>query len=212
MKKSTFLCVLALGLTTLVRAADVVLPQGMEILTPAGVTVTVEDSRSLDKAKNMVVAGDKTNGYKVFFTAQDATSGEELWVSDGTVAGTKMVKDIFPGPTSSGVAWMQRFNNKVVFQAQSDVDTGTELWISDGTEAGTYMVMDIHIFGSSNPSGFTQINENQFIFAAKDFDSETYNEKVQRWLWISDGTEAGTQLLKDCEVLHPGSQIGRAHV
>ena len=53
MKKSTFLCVLALGLTTLVRAADVVLPQGMEILTPAGVTVTVEDSRSLDKAKNI---------------------------------------------------------------------------------------------------------------------------------------------------------------
>src|SRR5690606_23071961 len=33
----------------------------------------------------------------------------------------------------------------------------------------------------------------------------TYNEKVQRWLWISDGTEAGTNLLKDCEVLHPGS-------
>ena len=51
MKKSTFLCVLALGITKLVRAADVVLPQGMEILTPAGVTVTVEDSRSLDKAK-----------------------------------------------------------------------------------------------------------------------------------------------------------------
>lgn len=205
MKKSIILCVLFLALVTFVKAADIVLPQGMEILTPTGVTVTLEDSRSVDKAKNMVVAGDKTNGYKVFFTAQEANHGEELWVSDGTVAGTKMVKDIFPGATSSGVAWMQRFNNKVVFQAQSDTDTGTELWISDGTEAGTVMVKDIHIFGSSNPSGFTQLNETQFIFAAKDFDSEIYNEKVQRWLWISDGTEEGTQLLKDCEVLHPGS-------
>jgi ELWxxDGT repeat protein len=205
MRKSTLLGILALGLTTFVKAADVVLPAGMEILTPDGVTVTVEDSRSVDKAKNLVVAGSPSNGYKVYFTAQDATSGEELWVSDGTKAGTKMVKDIFPGPTSSGVAWMQRFNDKVVFQAQSDVDTGTELWISDGTEAGTYMVMDIHIFGSSSPSGFTQLNETQFIFAAKDFDSETYNEKVQRWLWISDGTEAGTRMLKDCEVYHPGA-------
>ncbi|MBN2766343.1 MAG: T9SS type A sorting domain-containing protein [Paludibacteraceae bacterium] len=205
MKKSILLSMSLLAMSVFAKVSDMVLPQGMEILTPAGVTVTVEDSRSVDKAKNMVVAGDKTNGYKVFFTASENAHGEELWVSDGTVAGTKMVKDIFPGETSSGVAWMQRFNNKVVFQAQSDVDTGTELWISDGTEAGTYMVMDIHIFGSSNPSGFTQINENQFIFAAKDFESETYNENVQRWLWISDGTEAGTQLLKDCEVLHPGS-------
>lgn len=205
MRKSTFLGVLVALIIPFAKAADIILPEGMEILTPEGVVVTVEDSRSVDKAKNMVVAGDKQNGYKVFFTAQNATSGEELWVSDGTKAGTKMVKDIFPGATSSGVAWLQRFNNKVVFQAQSDTEIGTELWISDGTEVGTRMVKDIHFFGSSNPSGFTQINENQFIFAAKDFDSETYNEKVQRWLWISDGTEEGTKLLKDCEVLHPGS-------
>ena len=204
MKKSIIFSFLFTLLTSYVLA-DVVLPAGMEILTPEGVTVTVEDIRAVDKSKNMVVAGSKVNGYKVYFTAQDAAHGEELWVSDGTVAGTKMVKDIFPGPTSSGVAWMQRFNDKVVFQAQSDTDTGTELWISDGTEAGTYMVKDIHFFGSSSPSGFTQLNETQFIFAARDFESETYNEKVQRWLWISDGTEEGTRLLKDCEVYHPGS-------
>ncbi|MEA4976030.1 MAG: ELWxxDGT repeat protein [Paludibacter sp.] len=205
MKNSTFLGFIIALLITPVKAADVILPEGMEMLTPEGVVVTVEDSRSVDKAKNLVVAGSKQTGYKAFFTAQDAEHGEELWVTDGTVAGTKLVKDIFPGTTSSGVAWMQRFNDKVVFQAQSDTETGTELWISDGTEAGTYMVKDIHFFGSSNPSGFTQLNENQFVFAAQDFESETYNEKVQRWLWISDGTEAGTNLLKDCEVLHPGS-------
>ncbi len=204
MKKSIIFSFLFTLLASYVLA-DVVLPTGMEILTPEGVTVTVGDTRAVDKAKNMVVAGNKQVGYKVYFTAQDAEHGEELWVSDGTVAGTRMVKDIFPGSTSSGVSWMQRFNDKVVFQAQSDTEIGTELWISDGTEAGTYMVKDIHFFGSSNPSGFTQLNETQFIFAAQDFDSETYNEKVQRWLWISDGTEDGTLLLKDCEVYHPGT-------
>ena len=63
MKKSILLSMSLLVMSVFAKVSDIVLPQGMEILTPAGVTVTVEDSRSLDKAKNMVVAGDKTNGY-----------------------------------------------------------------------------------------------------------------------------------------------------
>ena len=102
--------------------------------------------KQIEKAKQVISKPSKTK--KTKFTASESTHGEELWVSNGTVAGTKMVKDIFPGETSSGVAWMQRFNDKVVFQAQADVDTGIELWISDGTEAGTYMVKDIHPIGS----------------------------------------------------------------
>ncbi|MDD3322881.1 MAG: T9SS type A sorting domain-containing protein [Paludibacter sp.] len=205
MKKLIILASLLMMYSVYLKA-DLVLPTGMQILTPTGVTVTVADVRSVDMAKNMVVAGSKTTGYKVYFTASEADHGEELWVSDGTVAGTKMVKDIFPGPTSSGVAWMQRFNDKVVFQAQSGTDVGVELWISDGTEAGTHMVKDINPFDSSNPQGFTQIDETHFVFAAQDFDSQTYASAAQKWLWISDGTEAGTQLLKDCQVFHPGSR------
>lgn len=184
------------------------LPVGMEKLTPEGVVVTVGDLRSVEKQKNMVVAGDKTSGYKAYFTASDATHGEELWVTDGTSAGTKLVKDIYPGPNSSDIGWMQRFNNKVVLQAQSSTDFGVELWISDGTEAGTFMVKDIHDFGSSSPAGFTQVNETQFIFVAKDFDSETYNPSgAQRWLWVSDGTSVGTKLIMECDSRFPGKNI-----
>jgi ELWxxDGT repeat protein len=47
----------------------------------------------------------------LFFSAKDQTDGTELWKSDGTAAGTVMVKDIYPGfisyPGSSFVqsAW-----------------------------------------------------------------------------------------------------------
>lgn len=184
-----------------------VLPEGMERLTPDGVEVTVSSARANDKDKALTISGSKEKGYKAFFTAKDLEHGEELWVTDGTKTGTMMVKDIFPGETSSNVLYITRFNDKVVFQATANDDEGAELWISDGTSDGTYMICDINILGGSEPAGFTQINETQFIFGAKDYESISYGEEEQRWLWISDGTEEGTKLLKDCKVIYPGFKV-----
>jgi ELWxxDGT repeat protein len=111
---------------------------------------------------------------------------------------------------------MARFNDKVVFAA-NDGANGSELWISDGTETGTYLVKQIHEWGDgSNPHSFTQINETQFVFSAKSIDSEAYESgsaagAVQYWLWISDGTEAGTQLLYECDTRWPGQDNGTYH-
>ena len=40
-------------------------------------------------------------GSTVFFTATDATHGTELWKTDGTAAGTALVKDVYPGSIGS---------------------------------------------------------------------------------------------------------------
>ena len=173
-------------------------------LLPDGVKAVINNTRKSTQQKNIMVAGSKEKGYLSYFSATDAEHGEELWVTDGTPAGTRIVKDIYPGATSSDVVWLARFNDKVVFSAD-DGESGAELWISDGTEAGTFMVMDIHELGGSDPKGFTQVNEDQFVFTAKDFDSETYTEEGQYWLWVSDGTEKGTKMIYSCDVRYPGT-------
>ena len=129
------------GQSSKTYAQSPVLPDGMEILTPEGVELTTNSDRVIfDKDKNLVIAGSKQKGYKVYFTATDSEHGEELWVSDGTKEGTHMVKDLFEGPISSDVKYITRFNDRVVFSAIQNEDDGAQLFISDGTESGTHMV------------------------------------------------------------------------
>src|SRR5262245_35420111 len=78
---------------------------------------------------------------RLFFVAEDGIHGRELFVSDGTTAGTALVKDIFPGPTSSQIRFLTPFGNRVVFTAD-DGAHGFELWITDGTASGTNLVKD----------------------------------------------------------------------
>src|SRR5215470_16326243 len=76
---------------------------------------------------NLVPVGDR-----LFFIGEDAIHGRELWVSDGTRAGTSMVSDILPGAASSNITNLIAFGNRVAFAA-NDGSHGMELWVSDGT-------------------------------------------------------------------------------
>jgi ELWxxDGT repeat protein len=90
----------------------------------------------------------------LFFAGADAAHGVELWRTDGTVEGTRIVRDIAPGPRDSGVSSLTVVEDLLVFGA-SDGDHGMEPWKSDGTEAGTVMIQDL-IPGpsSSTPHSF----------------------------------------------------------
>ena len=181
------------------------LPEGTTALLPAGVTANLSQNKQFYAQKNLCVAGSPEKGYQAFFQAKDAAHGEELWVTDGTAAGTRLVKDINPGVATSDIQYITRFNDKVVFSA-NDGENGYELWISDGTEAGTYMVKDIHELESSNPIAFCQLDENHMVFFATDFESETYAANPQQWLWITDGTEDGTKLVAQVDCTFPGQE------
>jgi ELWxxDGT repeat protein len=81
-------------------------------------------------------------GDQLFFRANVAGSGPELWKTDGTRAGTVLVKDIAPGPASSRPQELTAAGSRLYFRATDGVH-GDELWRSDGTAAGTTLVQDI---------------------------------------------------------------------
>ena len=205
MKKRNIL--LATALLSVGSVFAQTLPDGMTALLPSGVTPNITQDKKFIMQKNLTVAGSPEKGYYAFFSASDSDHGEELWVTDGTPEGTRMVKDINPGVATSDVNYLTRFNDKVVFSADNGED-GYQLWISDGTEEGTRMVKKIHEFDSSNPIGFCQMNETQFIFFASDYESENFSsEGAQKWLYVSDGTEEGTKLVAQVDCQFPGEDI-----
>src|SRR5206468_3051891 len=62
----------------------------------------------------------------LFFSAEDALHGRELWRSDGTAAGTVLVKDILPGLAGSNPNNLMDVNGTLFFSADNGV-SGTEL-------------------------------------------------------------------------------------
>lgn len=63
---------------------------------------------------------------KLYFNGKDGTNGLELWESDGTAAGTKLVRDIRPGISSSYTTGLTSVGNKLYFVAD-DGTNGKEL-------------------------------------------------------------------------------------
>jgi ELWxxDGT repeat protein len=127
-----------------------------------------------------------------------------LWWSDGTTAGTTLVRDIYPGPASSSIANLTAVGSSVFFTV-GDVANGRELWRSDGTAAGTAMVRDVTPRIISQGKGRPIIRKDETILNLTAAGSGVYftlNDGVNgRELWRSDGTAAGTTLVRD---INPG--------
>jgi ELWxxDGT repeat protein len=131
--------------------------------------------------REMVAIGDQ-----VYFAGRDTTHGEELWVTDGTARGTRLVKDIAPGlteeydfetddfteaPAGSGITSITPLGGKAVFltniNSDFDFQDGPEssagLWVSDGTEAGTIEIAA----GLAGASDLMPFGDAVYFFASR---------------------------------------------
>jgi ELWxxDGT repeat protein len=79
-------------------------------------------------------------GSTLFFAAQQSAGNVELWKSDGSEAGTVLVKEIHPAG-GSFPSELRALGSQVIFIAD-DGTTGVELWKSNGT-AGTVLIEEI---------------------------------------------------------------------
>lgn len=148
------------------------------------------------KIDEKVVAVDKVNaligelnGYFLFIN-ETQNNGSKLWRTDGTQAGTQLVKDVkLLGTGYPEIFRYQIHNNRLYFTADDNVH-GKELWVSDGTDSGTYMLKDINSGSEeSHVSHFKSVGGSLYF---------TANDGVKgKELWKTDGTVNGTKIVKD---------------
>lgn len=132
----------------------------------------------------------------LYFTINDVTNGEEVYVSDGTELGTVLLKDIATGldflddPASSYPNMLTKVNNSLYFLASEN--SIEKLFKSNGTTIGTETFSIFN--GSSLPYQLINFNNN-IAFTARD-------DIHQQELWTSDGSTTGTALVKDINNLN----------
>ena len=144
---------------------------------------------------------------QLFFTSADGNGGQDLWVSDGTAAGTTVVQDFIGTDTYNGSTTYFSLNVSnltaaagTLFFTAFDPTGGTDLWTSNGTTAGTTQLDDFKSssgYGSYYDSSITNLTAaaGKLFFVA---DPGTSGPQP----WASDGTPDGTVLLAD---VNPGS-------
>lgn len=106
----------------------------------------------------------------LFFRAvKPGSIGEELYVTDGTLNGTRLVKDIEP---STSVTAESKVNNLVWYRSKlyltaQNTTTGPRIWVSDGSTSGTQPLTNMSDGKVvTNPNALTPFGDFIFFLAA----------------------------------------------
>ncbi len=117
-------------------------------------------------------------GNTMVFAADDGTNATELWKTDGTAAGTTMIKVLAPDSLTNPPSDFTTVGGKVFFVTQGATET---LWVTDGTTAGT---TEVETFDGTLADLMAFDGKLAFI--------ESSPDGTESSLWVSDGTASGT--------------------
>ncbi len=133
------------------------------------------------KGKSSPTSFEVFNG-KLYFTADDSTHGREVWVTDGTSTGTKLLLDILSGTATSSPTELTAYKNHLYFSAGV---TSLRLYRTDGTAAGTKNILSFWPSAGVNRTDEIETSGDFIYFNG-------YNSKIGSEIFVSDGTESGT--------------------
>lgn len=129
-------------------------------------------------------------GERVAFARGVVAGGErraELWISDGTRAGTARALELGPG------GWLMRYaslGGRMFFAARDD-ERGRCLGVSDGATGATSIILsERESGGQKSPVEFLAVAGSRLYFVG-------YHRSFGKELWVTDGTETGTGMVRD---------------
>jgi len=134
----------------------------------------------------------------LYFWADDGIHGKDFWSSDGTMAGTHLVKDINPGmswsiPSGYDYGSIALVNNGSLY-FMADSASQDYLWKSDGTAAGTAPITNPSVMQPFDHYSYWQDLTVMQIINGKIF-FPGMGSTTGLELWQSDGTANGTMMM-----------------
>ncbi len=146
-------------------------------------------------------------GSRLFFRGVErsaaSTTSAQLWVSDGTAAGTLPLRNLRRGLDAPRFGRLTAVGGNAIF-AVDDGIVGQEPWQSDGTTPGTHIAANVHASAATQGRG----SAPTFFLPARHatvFDAD--DGQRGREPWRTDGTAAGTQPLADLVPGGSGSEL-----
>ena len=135
-------------------------------------------------------------GNKLYFEADDITNaGRELWVTDGTLAGTMRVVDSAPGndlygaPLDGAPKLLGSIGNDLIFTTTNS-NQDRELWVSNATQMTAQEVLNINTAtGDANARRFQQVGDKIYFTANDGVNGDA--------IWEADTTNGTVRMVAD---------------
>ena len=114
---------------------------------------------------------------KVLFVAGDPIHGREVWFTDGTEAGTSLLKDLPGNPGDLSSIQFLHVDSEQLYFTRNHRGGKHDLWVTNGTENGTHAIAQ----GDSSYNNLALLKGSALF--------QPYGGRY----WVSDGTSQGTR-------------------
>ncbi|WP_223637352.1 ELWxxDGT repeat protein [Corallococcus sp. EGB] len=155
--------------------------------------VTVEPRFELDLLRSGTQPTAELNGRLYFLATPSGATLQDLWVTDGTTAGTRSVQEELLPPGAHIEPGSLRATPHRLFFTATSPETGRELWTSDGTREGTRITRELN----SGQLDGVAAQGPLFVFGDSVLFTPAGMGETEFDLWKSDGTTEGTVPVKD---------------